>query len=99
MSQLLQPALDLRKLVYSATTATTPNFGGHHGVKGFEASIGSGILKSIDTFIGSMQADKALASDLEQVRAQCNLARTMNILNDAELEEADNYLDKIRENL
>lgn len=92
-------ALELRKLVYTATTAQTPNFGGHHGIYGFEAGVGSEILRAVDTFIGRLKAGKATAHDVEHVRAQCNMARTVNILSDSSMEKVDGYLDKIKENM
>lgn len=95
----MDSALALRKLMFKATTANTPNLGGHHGTKGFDASIGAEVLRSIDTFIGSLNASSATAESLENVRAQCSLARTMDIINDAEMQQADDYLDKILEDL
>lgn len=92
-------AFELRKLVYTATTASTPNFGGHHGIYGFESGVGTEILRAVDIFIGQLKAGKATANDLEQVRAQCNMARTVNILSDSSMEKVDDYLDKIKENL
>lgn len=90
-------ALELRKLIYTATTARTPNFGGHHGIYGFEAGVGTEILRSVDTFIGQFKADKATAQQLEYVRAQCNMGRTVNILSDTDMQTIDNYLDEIKE--
>ncbi len=92
-------ALELRKLVYTATTAQIPNFGGHHGIYGFEAGVGAGILRTVDMFIGQLKAGKATASDIENVRAQCNMARTVNILAESSMEKADKYLDQIKETL
>ena len=91
--------MGLRKLVYGATTAVTPNFGGHHGIYGFEAGAGTEILKQIDTFIGKARAGKANAEDIEAARGQCSLGRTMNILSESDLEKADAYLDEIKEKL
>ncbi len=95
----MESALALRKLMFKATTANTPNFGGHHGTKGFDASIGAEILRTIDTFIGSLKASSATVETVDQVRAQCNLARTMDIINDDEMRQADDYLDTIQETL
>jgi hypothetical protein len=99
MSVDIKPALELRKLIYGATTAVTPNLGGHHGIYGFNAAAGSDILRSVDTFVGQLRAGKAAESDVEQVRAQCALARTVDILTDADMIKVDNYLDDIKEQL
>ncbi len=94
-----ESAAALRKLVYSATTSNTPNFGGHHGVYGFESTVGTDILRKVDAFIGKLRAGQAAAEDVEEVRAQCALARTMGIFSDSDLLKADNYLDSIKESI
>lgn len=95
----IKSALELRNLVYGATTATIPNLGGHHGVNGFSASIGMEVLRSVDTFIGQLRANQAKPADVDQLLAQCNLARTTDILSDSDMEKADKYLDDIKEQL
>ncbi len=92
-------AHELRKLIYTATTAQTPNFGGHHGIYGFEAGVGAELLRTVDTFIGQLKAGKATKEQLEQVRAQCNMGRTVNILSDTSMKTVDNYLDEIKEKM